>query len=242
MNQKYDISGFLSGLEELNLRFNETQIDQFLHYYEILMAWNTKMNLTAITEFHEVIEKHFLDSLCLVGAFPEPDGKKILDLGTGAGFPGIPLKIAFPEAEILLMDSLKKRLMFLDQVIRELELKKIRTAHGRAEEMARKKEYRQNFDFCVSRAVSNLTVLSEYCIPFVKKGGYFVSYKSSEVDCEVREAEKAITVLGGSLECIVKFQLPGSGSGRSLVCIKKDRDTPGTYPRKAGTPARNPII
>lgn len=241
MNRKYDVSGFLSGLEKLNLSLNQNQMDQFLSYYEILAEWNTKMNLTAITEFQEVIEKHFIDSLCLVRAFPELNGKKILDLGTGAGFPGIPLKIAFPETEITLVDSLKKRITFLDQVIRKLGLKKIRAVHGRAEEMARKKEYRQEFDFCVSRAVSNLTVLSEYCIPFVKTGGYFVSYKSSDVACEVREALKAISVLGGSLEDVISFQLPDSGSGRSLICIKKDRDTPGSYPRKAGTPSRKPI-
>ncbi len=141
-----------------------------------------------------------------------------------------------------MMDALKNSLTFLNRVINDLKLENIRTVHGRAEEMGRKKEYRQNFDLCVSRAVANLTVLSEYCIPFVKTGGYFISYKSANVERELREASKAISVLGGTPDQVVRFQLPGSGDGRSLVCIKKNRETPPINPRKAGTPAKNPIL
>lgn len=237
----YDLNRFLYGLEELNLSLSDEQIHQFLQYYELLIERNKVMNLTGITEFQEVVEKHFLDSLSLVKVVSDLKSRKLLDLGTGAGFPGIPLKIAFPELDIVLMDSLNKRILFLNDVIEFLGLKKISAVHGRAEEAARQKQYRQKFDLCVSRAVSNLASLSEYCIPFVKTGGYFISYKSADVDEEVASARKAIFILGGKLEEVVKFQLPGSDYGRSFICIKKEKDTPKAYPRKAGTPVKNPL-
>lgn len=240
-NYNYNITKFCHGLDELNINLTDIQMNQFLEYYELLIEWNKVMNLTGITEFEEVIQKHFLDSLCLVKVMPDLKDQTLLDLGTGAGFPGIPLKIAFPQLKIVLMDSLNKRINFLNEVIRVLDLKDICAVHGRAEEMARKKEYRQQFELCVSRAVSNLASLSEYCIPFVSEGGLFISYKSADIEEEIKVSKKAIFVLGGKLENIEKFQLPDSDFGRSLICIKKVKGTPKTYPRKAGTPAKNPI-
>lgn len=237
----YDLSNFQHGLEELNISLNQDQLDHFIQYYELLIEWNKVMNLTGITEFHEVIQKHFLDSLALVKAFPDLSTQTLLDLGTGAGFPGIPLKIAFPQLKIVLMDSLNKRIRFLDTVIEELGLTDIQAVHGRAEEMARKKEYRQQFELCVSRAVANLASLSEYCLPFVKLDGMFISYKSGEIDEEIQSSKKAVFLLGGKIESIEKFTLPDSNFGRSLVCIHKVNNTPKTYPRKAGTPAKNPL-
>ena len=240
---RYDLTKFKHGLEELNITLTDEQIEQFLQYYEMLVEKNKVMNLTGITEYEEVIQKHFLDSLSLIRVIPDIASQKltVIDLGTGAGFPGIPLKIAFPELEITLMDSLNKRILFLQEVIDALGLKKVSAVHGRAEEMASNATHRQQYDLCVSRAVSNLAVLTEYCLPFVKKGGLFVSYKSADSDAEIQEGKKAISILGGKLTSVDKFQLPDSDLRRALVCIKKVKDTPKKYPRKAGTPAKLPL-
>ena len=239
----YDLTKFKHGLEELNITLTDEQIEQFLQYYEMLVEKNKVMNLTGITEYEEVIQKHFLDSLSLIRVIPDIASQKltVIDLGTGAGFPGIPLKIACPELEITLMDSLNKRILFLQEVIDALGLKKVSAVHGRAEEMASNATHRQQYDLCVSRAVSNLAVLTEYCLPFVKKGGLFVSYKSADSDAEIQEGKKAISILGGKLTSVDKFQLPDSDLRRALVCIKKVKDTPKKYPRKAGTPAKLPL-
>lgn len=239
----YDLTKFKHGLEELNITLTDEQIEQFLQYYEMLVEKNKVMNLTGITEYEEVIQKHFLDSLSLIRVIPDIASQKltVIDLGTGAGFPGIPLKIAFPELEITLMDSLNKRILFLQEVIDALGLKKVSAVHGRAEEMASNATHRQQYDLCVSRAVSNLAVLTEYCLSFVKKGGLFVSYKSADSDAEIQEGKKAISILGGKLTSVDKFQLPDSDLRRALVCIKKVKDTPKKYPRKAGTPAKLPL-
>ena len=230
--KEYNLEGFERGLFELGITLSEEQKTQFLQYYELLVEWNSFMNLTAITEFDQVITKHFLDSLSLV---------KVCDVGTGAGFPGIPLKIAFPEVEVVLLDSLNKRVKFLNEVIGQLGLSKITAVHGRAEDFARQKDYREQFDLVVSRAVANLSSLSEYCLPYVKVGGRFVSYKSGKLNEELAAAQKAIHVLGGEAKEPVYFQLTGTEDERSFVCIKKGKATPKKYPRKAGTPAKEPI-
>ncbi len=238
---QYDTQKMENGLESLGIHLTDKQLNQFLIFYEKLIEKNKVVNLTAITEFSEVVEKHFLDSLSLIKVVNLKNPLKILDLGTGAGFPGIPLKIAFPELEIVLMDSLNKRVLFLQEVISDLNLHKISALHGRAEEIARKIEYREQFDICVSRAVANLSSLSEYCIPFVRQGGRFISYKSGEIEEEVLQAKKAVHLLGGKILEVEKFQLPGTDIWRSFVCVEKLRKTPKTYPRKAGTPTKDPL-
>lgn len=226
---------------KMGIELFDLQLEQFDTYYEMLVEKNKVMNLTAITELEEVVQKHFLDSISLIKVEKLNQDISIIDLGTGAGFPGIPLKIAFPELEICLADSLNKRVLFLNEVIEELGLKKISAVHGRAEELARQKGYREQFDLCVSRAVANLSTLSEYCLPFVKVGGKFISYKANEVEEETKQAEYALEVLGGACVDIQKFQLPDSEMNRAFVIIEKKKKTPATYPRKAGTPSKKPL-
>lgn len=237
----YQLDQFQYGLEKLDIKLSQEKLNKFLIYYEMLIDRNKVMNLTSITQFEEVVEKHFLDSLSIVRIVDLKQKKKILDLGTGAGFPGIPIKIAFPELEIVLMDSLNKRVLFLEDVISELGLSNITAVHGRAEEMARKPEYREQFDLCVSRAVANLSSLSEYCIPFVKKNGLFISYKAGEIDDEVHMAKKAVQQLGGEIQQVEKFMLTGTDVSRSFVIIQKINQTQKLYPRKAGMPTKKPI-
>ena len=227
---------------KLNITLTDRQYQQFLDYYELLVEWNKVMNLTGITEFDEVVMKHFVDSLSLVYAIPVDKPYKLLDMGTGAGFPGIPLKIAFPEMEMVLLDSLNKRIKFLNEVIDQLGLEKITAIHGRAEEFARKEEYREQFDLCVSRAVANLATLSEYCLPYVKKNGYFIPYKSGAIEEEMETSKKAVGVLGGKIKEVKTFELPDSDIARSLVIIKKEKETPKKYPRSGGKPTKEPII
>lgn len=228
-------------LKELDITLSEKQQEQFYRYYELLVEWNKVMNLTGITEYEEVNEKHFIDSLSLVKVLDISKINTVIDVGTGAGFPGIPLKIAFPHLKVTLLDSLNKRIKYLDTVIDELELKDIHTIHGRAEEYARKEEYREKYDLAVSRAVANLSTLSEYCVPYVKVGGMFVPYKSGEIDEEVKAAQTAIKVLGGKQTEVVKFTLPGSDINRSFVKIEKVKSTGKKFPRRAGLPAKEPI-
>lgn len=241
--EKRDNSAFLADLKEWNLEMNETQLMQLEKYYEMLVEKNKVMNLTAITEYEDVLKKHFLDSLAL-SQLIKLDGKKIklLDMGTGAGFPGIPLKIAFPELEVTLMDSLNKRIVFLQEVITELGLTGITAVHGRAEEAALKPEYREKFDFCVSRAVARLVSLSEFCLPFVKQGGYFVPYKSGEIKEELQEAKFAIRELGGEYRKTYEYQLPNSDIERTLIQIEKLKQTQKKYPRCGGKPLKQPLI
>jgi 16S rRNA (guanine527-N7)-methyltransferase len=235
----HDLTNFRNGLEELHIDLSDRQMEQFLTYYEMLVEKNKVMNLTAITEFDEVVEKHFLDSLSLTRVKDLSNNLSVIDLGTGAGFPGIPLKIAFPELEITLVDSLNKRVLFLQEVISTLGLKNISTVHERAEIIANNPNFREKFDLCVSRAVANLSTLTEYCLPFVKIGGQFISYKSGECDEEVEAARNSIFLVGGKTVSVDKFTL--GESGRAFVVIDKIKKTPKQYPRKAGTPAKEPL-
>ena len=228
-------------VKELSIVLNDKQTQQFEQYYNILVEWNKVMNLTAITEYEEVIEKHFLDSLTIVDAINMEKIETLIDVGTGAGFPGIPLKIAFPHLKVTLLDSLNKRIKFLNEVIDLLDLDDIKAIHGRAEDYAKQAEYREQYDICVSRAVANLATLSEYCLPYVKVDGLFVPYKSGEIDEELKSSEKAVSILGGKVEEVVKFQLPGTDIGRSFVKIHKIKETKKKYPRKAGMPTKEPL-
>ena len=232
---------FEARLKEIGLSLTDRQYEQFDQYYDILVEWNKVMNLTGITEYEEVNEKHFLDSLSIVKSCDMTKVSSLIDVGTGAGFPGIPLKIVFPEIKVVLLDSLNKRIRFLNEIIAKLGLNGIETIHGRAEDFAKKADYREKFDLCVSRAVANLATLSEYCLPYVKVGGYFVPYKSEEVDEEVEQARNAAKILGGTIEEVYKFKLQGTEIGRSFIKIKKIKSTAKKYPRKAGLPAKEPL-
>lgn len=237
----YNQNKFVDNCKNMGISLSEQQQEQFQKYYEILIEWNSFMNLTGITEFDEVMKKHFEDSLELVRVLSIKDIHTLLDVGTGAGFPGIPLKIAFPHLRVVLLDSLGKRVKFLNHVIEQLGLQDIKAIHGRAEDFARDSMYREQFDVTVSRAVANLSSLSEYCIPYTKINGFFISYKSGKIEEELEQAEKAVYVLGGKVQNVDKFVLSDTDMERSLVVIRKVKETPKKYPRKAGLPSREPI-
>lgn len=242
MEKKYDTTQFEKDLKALNINLTEKQIEQFLIYYEMLIEWNEFMNLTAITEYEDVMKKHFIDSISLIKAFDVSKSSKVIDVGTGAGFPGLALKIAYPNLQVTLLDSLNKRIKFLDEVIKRLSLVDIDTIHGRAEDFAKPDKLREKYDLCVSRAVANLATLSEYCLPFVKVGGKFISYKSEKITEEAEAAGKAISILGGKVENQIEFTLPDSDIYRNFFIIDKVRNSPLKYPRKAGLPAKEPLI
>lgn len=232
-------------IKELDIELTDIQLQQFVTYYELLVEWNKVMNLTGITEYEEVVEKHFVDSLALVKImdkdYIQSKVNSVIDIGTGAGFPGIPLKIVFPHLRVTLLDSLNKRIKFLNTVIDELGLEKIETIHGRAEDFAKQKNYREQYDLCVSRAVANLATLSEYCLPYVKVGGNFIPYKSGEIEKELEESKNAVDILGGKVKDVVRFELPGTDIKRSMIMIDKVKNTNKKYPRKAGMPGKEPL-
>lgn len=236
---EYNFDKFIEEVSKISITLTEKQLEQFRIYYEMLVVKNKVMNLTGITEWDEVLEKHFLDSISLIRAVDLNQNLSVMDMGTGAGFPGIPLKIAFPNLKVTLADSLNKRVIFLQEVIDTLELSNIEAIHGRAEDLARDKKYREQYDLSVSRAVANLSTLSEYCLPFVRIGGQFISYKSGEIEEEVVNSKSAVFLLGGKINDTVKFEL--GESGRSFIIIDKVKGTPKTYPRKAGTPSKKPL-
>lgn len=256
----YDTVDFTEKCQRFGLTLSQEQISQFMDYYELLIEWNSFMNLTTITDFHEVVLKHFVDSLAIyqfkefkelcqvpgksesiIQIEKENQDISLIDIGTGAGFPGIPLKIMFPELKVTLLDSLQKRINYLNAVIEKLELKDIEVVHGRAEDYGINLLYREKYSFCVSRAVAHLSTLSELCIPFVKKNGYFISYKSGKIKEEISESKKAISILGGEIKGKIEYELPDSDIHRNLLLVKKNKMTPRQYPRKAGTPKREPI-
>ena len=230
---------FNNYLEKLNLTLTEEQIEKFYNYMNLLIEWNKKINLTAIVEPKDIILKHFIDSLTIEKYIKK--GETIIDVGTGAGFPGIPLKIAREDLKITLADSLNKRINFLNEVINKLDLKNIETIHIRAEELGKNKKYREKFDIATSRAVANMSTLSEYLIPFVKVNGRCICMKSSDIDTELENAKKAINIIGCEIESKDKFNLPNSDLGRSVIILRKVKNTPSKFPRKAGTPAKEPI-
>jgi 16S rRNA (guanine527-N7)-methyltransferase len=237
---------FYDGAKEFNIELSSKQIDDFFKYKDILKQWNEKINLTAIEEDKDILIKHFLDSLSIIpvllpAANDQASDLSLIDVGTGAGFPGIPVKIILNNIKVTLFDSLEKRVKFLDEVIRELKLNKIEAIHGRAEDFGVRKEYRETFDVVTARAVANLPVLLEYCLPFVKTGGLFIAMKGSNTE-EIEDATKALEILGGKIEEIKEVTLPFSDFKRNIILIRKLRQMPLKYPRKAGKPSKEPLI
>lgn len=241
MTEGYNTESFQEDLKYMGISLTQEKICCFIQYYEMLTEWNQRMNLTAITDYDEVMKKHFVDSLSLVNVINEDRNISLIDVGTGAGFPGLALKIAFPEMKVTLLDSLSKRISFLNAVIEKLELEGVEAIHGRAEDFARPGKLRECYDLCVSRAVANLSTLTEYCMPFVRIGGLFIAYKAEKTSEEMAAAGKAIAVMGGKTEEIREFHLPYSDISRTFFVIRKEKPTPAKYPRKAGLPGKEPI-
>ena len=270
----FDISVLNEYVKELGICFSDNQLNQFLAYYNLLISWNEKINLTTITDFDDVLKKHFLDSVAIVKAvdcdiikdITDNASFSLIDVGCGAGFPSVPLKIAFPELQVTCLDSLNKRINFLNEVFDELHLSGIRAVHGRAEDAAADKSHREAYDIAVSRAVANMSTLSEYCLPFVKQGGILVAYKSEELvkpgmfdvskyasvlgnnlssysdKSELDISSKAIKLLGGHIENVYEYTLPSTDFYRSLCVVRKSSKTSSRYPRKAGLPSKEPIL
>ena len=236
-----DKSLIINKLTAEGIKITDVQCDKLYRFYEMVIEKNKVMNLTAITDYEEFVIKHFVDSLMIAKVMDMTMPMSVLDIGTGAGFPGVPVKIVYPETKVLLLDSLNKRLNFLNEVIAELGLKDITTIHSRAEELQAKGEYRENFDLCVSRAVSALPTLSEYCLPYVKLGGKFIAYKAVGADEEIEASKTAIRVLGGEIKETAHFTIKDTDYTRVLISIEKIKNTPKKYPRPGGKPGKNPL-
>jgi len=233
-NAMYELKALM---KKLNIEEVEEKTQQLEHYMEGVLAWNEKVNLTAITDREEFVQKHFIDSLLCAETLGFTEASSICDVGTGGGFPGVPLAVCYPEKEFVLMDSLGKRVRIVQQLCDDLRISNVTAVHGRAEDLARQEAYRDGFDLCVSRAVANMRVLCEYCMPFVRAGGYFIAYKGSDCESEINDAANAIKTLGGDLQEIS----PLPHLDHSLVVVKKAKATPAAYPRKAGVPSRKPL-
>ena len=236
-----DKSLIINKLTAEGIKITDVQCDKLYRFYEMVIEKNKVMNLTAITDYEEFVIKHFVDSLMIAKVMDMTMPMTVLDIGTGAGFPGVPIKIVYQETKVLLLDSLNKRLNFLNEVIAELGLKDIITIHSRAEELQAKGEYRENFDLCVSRAVSALPTLSEYCLPYVKLGGKFIAYKAVGADEEIEASKTAIRVLGGEIKETAHFTIKDTDYTRVLISIEKIKNTPKKYPRPGGKPGKNPL-
>lgn len=238
---RMNIDLLIKGTAGLGISLTKDEVILYQKYIDVLLEWNAHVNLTAITDLDEIVVKHFLDSLAVLQSLPKGQGSSLLDIGTGAGFPGVPIKISGQKINVVLLDSLNKRVSFLNHLITELKLKDICAVHGRAEDFGHDENYRAKFDFVVSRAVAKLSVLAELCLPFARVGGLFVAYKGPKAEEEVMEAENSLGLLGGKVVKLEKVQLPGTEEERVLVFIQKEMDTPGKYPRKAGIPEKRPL-
>ena len=227
--------------EQMQIHLSKEMEEQFMVYMSLLLEWNEKMNLTAITEEREVVLKHFVDCLSLVPYLKVSENTKMIDVGTGAGFPGLPVKIACPQVSMTLLDSLQKRIGFLEEAINSMGLDHVECVHSRAEDGGQNPLYREQFDYCVSRAVANLSVLSEYCLPFVKVGGTLAALKGPDALAEIQEAEGALEKLGGKVTEVIDVTIPSTDLSHKLVFIEKVSSTPKSYPRKAGKISKNPL-
>ena len=227
--------------EQLNIKVSGETIEKFQKHMELVLAWNEKVNLTAITDKNGFIEKHFIDSVLCAGFCEFQNADMIIDVGTGAGFPGIPLAMVFPEKNFLLIDSLAKKIKILAEIAETLELSNVKLLHTRAEDLARKAEYREKYDICVSRAVANMAVLSEYCLPFIKVGGSLIAYRGPDAEKELAEAKGALEILGGGFAETRKVDIDGFDLDHNMIVIEKKNGTPAKFPRKAGTPLKNPL-
>lgn len=231
---------FIEEAQKINIELDKNQIEKFYKYMDLLIEWNEKINLTAITNRKDIIVKHFIDSLTIQRYLS--DAVNIIDVGTGAGFPGIPIKIINPNLKVVLVDSLNKRINFLQDVIKKLNLDNIEVIHARAEDLGQNKKYREAFDIVTSRAVANMSVLSEYLLPLARVNGKCICMKGSDIEEELENSKYAINLLGGKIEQVDKFELSNERIGRNIIIVKKLKNTPNSYPRKAGTPAKKPLI
>lgn len=242
MNDNRDYYNILdTAADNIGLSFDDKKYEQFIKYKDLLKEWNEKVNLTAIKDDEGIIKKHFIDSIKIFKFQPLKNAKKVIDIGTGGGFPGIPMKIIKPDIDIVLLDSLKKRINVLEDILYKIDIKDVTAMHGRAEEFGVDPQHRQQYDAVVSRAVANLAVLSEFCIPYVKVGGYFLAMKGPAAEEEIKAAKNAISTLGGKLEEVIEVEIEDSDLNHNLVVIKKVKNTPKQYPRKAGSITKNPL-